>query len=248
MKCPPIVTLETVLSTNAHLAQLASGSELPEGYTLASRYQRAGKGQGTNGWESEAGKNLTFSTLLYPRFLKARDQFWLSKAIALSVHDFAGQFIPGTSIKWPNDLYVGEQKISGTLIENILEKDFIRQSVIGIGFNVNQVIFRGGAPNPVSLTQLTGKTYDIPTLLKSFLQCIMHRYAQLKAGEFLSIDREYHESLHKINTLSLFQDAEGIFRGTIKAVTPQGLLSMEKENGKEAFYGFKEVEFLTGCS
>ena len=146
-----IETLKEVSSTNHYLAQLCKESKAKEFHTVWAEYQTAGKGQRGNSWESENGKNLTFSTVLYPTSLKAKDQFYLSMIVAFATVDALGDYTDGFSIKWPNDIYWKDQKIGGILIENELEGAYITQSNIGIGINVNQEEVRSQAPNPVSL-------------------------------------------------------------------------------------------------
>ena len=136
-------------------------------------YQTAGKGCGTNSWESERGKNLTFSVMLHPVEIPASGQFRISEAVSVALCTTLEAYIYNkVEIKWPNDIYVGDQKICGILIENRLQGSTIMNSIVGIGLNVNQQIFRSDAPNPVSMYQLVGHEMDRTALLDAFLKAL----------------------------------------------------------------------------
>lgn len=171
---PPLHYKEEVDSTNRYLTQWADREELPHLYTVWANYQTAGRGQRHNHWESEAGKNLTFSTLLFPHQVRANKQFLLSQAIAIAIQTVLSTYVGGITIKWPNDIYHHNRKICGVLIENDLQGSWVQRTVAGIGLNVNQTLFHSDAPNPVSLAQLLGKEMDREQLLKE----VVHQIAQ----------------------------------------------------------------------
>ena len=125
-------------------------------FCVMADYQTAGRGCGTNRWESERGKNLLFSLLLHPKQIPASKQFHISMAISLSIIEALGQHVADLSIKWPNDIYWRNGKIAGILIENTLKGNIIKDSIIGVGLNVNQRHFISDAPNPVSMRQILG--------------------------------------------------------------------------------------------
>ena len=165
MNCPTNPTVSILKeketdSTNNRLAQLCDRENIKEFTTLLVDKQTAGKGQRGNSWESAPGMNLTFSTVLYPSALKAREQFTLSMLIALSVYDTLSTYAEGFSIKWPNDIYWKDKKICGILIENELEGTYLLRCIAGIGVNINQEHFVSPAPNPVSLKQILGRETD----------------------------------------------------------------------------------------
>ena len=124
---------------------------------VSTDWQTSGRGQGTNCWESERAQNLLFSVMAQPLCVSVQQQFVLSMAGALAIKEVLDQFSPYFSIKWPNDIYWHDRKISGTLIETSLARGQISRFVYGIGLNVNQQRFLSDAPNPVSLVQITGQ-------------------------------------------------------------------------------------------
>ena len=166
----PLIQLEETDSTNRYLTQKCDTEKVDEYTTVCADYQTAGKGQRGNRWESERGKNLMFSLVLYPVFLEARRQFLLSQIAALAVKEELEEWATDISIKWPNDIYWQEKKICGLLIENELASNGIARCIIGIGLNINQEIFRSDAPNPVSLKQITGCDHDRQQILNGLLR------------------------------------------------------------------------------
>ena len=150
--------LEETDSTNDFLRQYTPGED--EDMTVVwTDFQRKGRGQGSNQWESEAGKNLTFSVLIHPDKVRAQDQYIISMAVAETMHRFlSGMVDAAIQIKWPNDIYVGDSKIGGILIENHLSGEHIKDCIIGIGLNVNQTVFVSDAPNPISMRMICAQS------------------------------------------------------------------------------------------
>jgi len=192
-----IIPIETVDSTNSYLKELARSQSLEEGTVVAARNQTAGKGQRGNAWESEAGKNITCSILLYPSFLPVQQYFLLSEAVSLGVKKTLDAYTAGITVKWPNDIYHNERKIAGILIENELTGNQLSSSVAGIGVNINQERFLSDAPNPVSLKQITGREQDTDMIMKELIENILSLYEQLKSGDEETIIRMYHEALYR---------------------------------------------------
>jgi len=239
-----IITVETINSTNAYLKELANKQVLTEGTVVSAHSQTAGKGQRGNSWESEAGKNITCSLLLYPSFLSARQIFILSEAVSLGVKETLDAYTDDITIKWPNDIYYKERKIAGILIENELTGNNYNMSVAGIGLNINQERFFSDAPNPVSLKQITGKDYDTETIMKEMVRNIMNLYEKLKAGDTEKIIRMYHEALYRKTGLHRYEGNDGLFNALINRVSDDGLLHLITDNNEERSYAFKEVRFL----
>jgi BirA family biotin operon repressor/biotin-[acetyl-CoA-carboxylase] ligase len=241
-----LLTLKEVDSTNNFLKNLLSNSKpLPEGTVIMAESQYAGRGQQQNQWHSEPGKNLTFSLLLRPGFLNTQNQFDLTRAISLGVYDALEPLLGGQlKIKWPNDIYYGDKKLGGMLIENIVQGSQIKNSVVGIGINVNQENFPAGAVNATSLKQILHADYDLKVLLSDISRYIEAYYLNLKAGKIDFVRKTYLSRLYWLNELKRFKANEEIFEATIIAVKENGLLIVKNNNGTEAEFSLKEIEFL----
>ncbi len=238
-----VIRLEEAASTNSYLLQLSAKQNLPEGTAVVADNQTRGRGQGDNSWESAPGRNLTFSIILYPRTVKGADQFLLSKTAALAVRDFAVRRVSDVSVKWPNDVYVGERKIAGILIENFIEGAYLTRSVIGIGLNVNQEEFHGDAPNPVSLRQLTGCVYDLAACLEELVESIADRYGMI-AGRRDQLHTDYLQYLYRAGKLCKYAADGEIFEAVVTGVNKYGMIEMTTSENKRKTFAFKEVRFL----
>lgn len=239
-----LLFFQNLPSTNAHTFDLLKKSKLPEGTILYTNYQSAGKGYSGNKWESEDGKNLLISIILYPSFIKPEDQFLISMVISLGVCDFLMRFIPECSIKWPNDIWVNNDKIAGLLLESSLTGNQIEFTVAGIGLNINQQRFLSNVPNPVSLNQLTGVNYDLPSSLEKLASDLDKRYKQLIGGNYGQIKKEYVSKLYRLNRWHEFRDKNGLYRGRVLTIGDYGRLIIERQNGEISEYSFKETEFI----
>ena len=154
------IKISSVDSTNDYALSLRSKKLFREGLVIVAEYQYKGRGQRTNIWESKFGKNLLLSFIFEPKILLS-EQFVISKIVCLSVIDFLISFGIKATIKWPNDILFKNRKIAGVLIENIVSKGVITHSVIGIGVNINQLIFEKYKPNATSLSLELEKNVDI---------------------------------------------------------------------------------------
>jgi len=237
--------LDAIGSTNQYASDVLSKSKPSEGTIFITHHQYAGRGQATNVWESEPNKNLTFSLLLYPTFLAARQQFFLNQAISLGVLKTIQYFIPKKcTIKWPNDLYVEDRKITGILIQNALKGASIQSSVIGIGLNVNQGQFKSDAPNPTSIFLETNKAFTLDTVLAYLCQQLEKYYLLLKAGRFQTLQQAYEQELFRLNQPHSYKRVDGsLFHGTIVGVTEAGLLRLHTDDGEEQF-ALKEIRYM----
>jgi len=200
-------------------------------------YQTAGRGQGTNTWESERGKNLTFSILLHPVDLPANRQFLLSMQVSLAICEALGEHIGDLSIKWPNDIYWRNAKIAGILIENRLQGQVIRDSIVGVGLNVNQRQFQSDAPNPISLWQICEHETDREQLLKDILASLDRLLGQEVRERYLSM-------LYRRKGFHPYVDKDGVFMAELEDVEDDGHLLLCDDSGGRRRYAFKEVMFI----
>jgi len=231
-------------STNVMASALLKDKNIPEGSVIHASFQSSGKGQMGNKWESEDGKNLLMSIVLFPSMLVPAEQFYISMTISLGICDFLKRYIPVCKIKWPNDIYVNNDKIAGILIENSILGDTIEHSVAGIGLNINQKKFLSNAPNPISLSMITGKDFDIGTCLTQLISDLDKRYKQLISGEYGKIKEDYVSQLFRFNKWFNYRDLNSSYVGRIISITDFGRLKIEQKNGKTHEYNFKEVEFI----
>lgn len=242
-----IIRLRETASTNNYLRELLASSreQLSEGVVVSTDYQTQGRGQMGNVWEAEDGKNLLFSMLLFPASIEANQQFVISKMVSLAVANVLKEEVgEGIYIKWPNDIYWRNKKIGGILIENDLLGSNIQYSIIGIGLNVNQQIFASNAPNPVSLRQITGKTYDREALLKTLVKRIYMLYIQLLREELNCFDEEYKASLYRHDGVYAYEADHEQFKASIVDVLPSGQLVLQTDVGKKRTFAFKEVSII----
>ncbi|MDE6526615.1 MAG: biotin--[acetyl-CoA-carboxylase] ligase [Muribaculaceae bacterium] len=238
-----IVTLDECASTNTVLASMA---EAVSGTVVATRRQTAGRGQRGNSWESEPGKNLTFSQLIMPRMLPAARQFELSMIVSLAIADAIDAHLPDgvrTCVKWPNDIYIGREKVCGILIENRLAGSRIERAIVGVGINVNQRVFVSDAPNPTSIIHHNGGVETgLGALLTEVSVLIDSRMAAYESSpEPEALKAAYMSRLMRRSGQHLFSDAEhGTFEACISDVDFDGTLTLS--NGCR--YAFKEVTFI----
>lgn len=242
---PRIIRMAETSSTNCCLRELLTHEPLPEGSVVVTENQTAGRGQMGNAWESEPGRNLTFSLVVYPEGLPVNRQFLLSQIVSLSVKETLELYTEGIAVKWPNDIYHHDRKICGILIENDLVERTISRSIIGIGVNINQEAFVSNAPNPVSLRQIIGKDTDRETFLASFLNLFYRHYLALLQGEEEEAIRQaYRAALYRGEGYYGFADEQGSFEACIQDIRPTGHLVLRRRDGTLTRYAFKEVSYV----
>ena len=218
------IHVEKTTSTNIYIKGVAL--ETDEMVVVSTDWQTAGRGQGTNRWESERGKNLLFSLMARPSFVAVQQQFALSMAGALAIKTVLDRFTPDIRIKWPNDIYWCDRKISGTLIETSLARGQISRFVYGIGLNVNQQRFLSDAPNPVSLVQITGQPLSPMPLLNCIVQSFLQQLQLVQEGKTPLITARYNASLFRSAGFHLYSDEQGLFEAEVVGVETNGLITL----------------------
>lgn len=237
--------LDVVDSTNRYIRDeadnlLVNGKDI---VAVTAAYQTAGRGQRGNVWQSQNGDNLLLSILVRPcRVLEAKNQFLLSQAVAVSLHAAMKRYGIETRLKWPNDIYVGNKKLAGILVELDYSGAFVEQAIIGIGLNVNQTEFPTMDRVPVSMKMLLGKNVPVDDALASVLGSFEHCYRMLLCGDSGAIAREYNSLLLGLGEKQRFSDADGEFIAVIEGVEPAGHLLLRRDDGTLSRYAFKEVE------
>ena len=233
-------------STNTLMRQLVAAGNPPE--FIYAGYQTAGRGQTGNGWESEPDKNLLCSILLPP----IKELFYQNVITSVAVlRTLSGLGIDGLTVKWPNDIYWGDKKVAGILVENTILGSEVQYSIAGIGLNVNQTEWHSGAPNPVSVKQITGKDYDIDELMQQLL-------AEIRKAQSEDVWEEYKAHLYRREgfwpfverevsvapTMNAEATAEGQFWAHIVDVLPTGEIVLLDKNGKQRKYHFKQIRYV----
>jgi len=228
-------------STNTKLRALLHEQSLTEGFIVRTDFQTSGKGQKGNSWESERGKNLLFSILLYPTHIPIDKQFIVSQLISIAIKKTLDQYSHGFLVKWPNDIYYFDKKIGGILIENIIQGSEIKSMIVGIGLNINQIKFESDAPNPVSLMQITGKRIARIAVLNQIYKNLMELYLHADEEKVAEI---YAESLYCKDGFHRYSAGGEEFEAKIIRVHPDGKLELETTGAERREYYFKEVSFV----
>ena len=231
-------------STNSLLNELNDQSELPEGTVVITNHQAAGRGQRGNTWEAQRGMNLTFSILLRPKFLQAKDQFGLNMAVSLAIADSLQSCLPqGIKLKWPNDILVDDKKIGGILIESQLQSTSVSCCIVGLGLNVNQQRF--SHPGASSIYNFSGAFHNLNDLFQRLIESVEGKYLELRTGKTTVLKQRYLDSLYKFNEPHQFESSGENFTGSISDVDEHGKLCIESQ-GMTRRFSFKEVKFLNG--
>lgn len=248
-----ILEFDELDSTNNYLASKAS--DMPHGTVVRAECQSAGRGQRGNSWESAPGENILMSVLLKPSGLKPSEQFRLSQAVALAIVKTLRPLLPDKEVcvKWPNDIYVGDEKICGVLIENIVSGGRIESSIAGIGINVNQQEFHSDAPNPTSLAILTGCRYDVADLSRRVAFEVVEMVDELcENSDVKTLSEDYNAALWRREGYHPYYDCvrgEEI-EGRIAEVAPDGTLTLdvrtlEEDSTQEIrSYTFKQLSAI----
>ena len=222
-----IYHLGTTTSTNDD----ARDPKYRHGDIVWAEHQTAGRGQRGHKWLSPEGENLTFTMVVEPRFLAVAEQFLLCEAMSVALTDTFAAYGIDTRIKWTNDIYAGDRKLEGVLIEHNYSGQTLSRSLLGIGINVNQTKF--------------DPSYDRREVLETFERCMLTRYAQLETGDREALQRDYRDRMYALGEMRTFRYPDGTpTRGAIEGVLPSGELILRHEDGSRREYLFKEIEFV----
>ena len=238
------IHLEQIDSTNAYLLRQQSEHDICN-WVVSADEQTAGKGMGSNGWESEVGKNLTFSLALDMGFLPAERQFLLSEAVALGIIEVLDTILPSEklSIKWPNDIYFENRKLAGILINSTIKANMMDISIIGIGLNVNQMKFQDWPTHPISLKMVTGKEYDLKPLSEQIGERILIKVQQLKSS-LAAIEQNYLQRLFRYRTWADYEVEGKILRLFMTGIDSFGRLQLLDTENKPYCFDIKEIRFI----
>lgn len=233
-------------STNLEARRILQQGNVDFPFLVISDSQFAGRGHGSNSWESEPGHNFTATLVWNFKNLPAVQQFSVSQSVSLAIIDFLSLFTNDPKIKWPNDLYIKESKIGGLLIENDIIGQSIKLSIIGIGLNINQEKFFSAAPNPVSLSQVLGFSLDLREVEDLIMNCLNARLTELHTVSRQVLNEEYLSHLFRYKEFAPYREGDQWIEARIVGVGEFGTLLLEEKAGCLREFGFKEIEFITG--
>lgn len=242
-----ILRFDEINSTNVYLYDKISEKNDISDTVVVAAHQTAGRGMDKNRWESEAGKNLLFSIALNVNFLEAENQFKISQAVSVAIVETLSQFVDNQQlyVKWPNDIYFGDKKLAGMLIQNTIEGRMMGVSIIGIGLNVNQIEFSSDIPNPISLKQISGEDFDLENLLNLLIKNIKSSVEGLRIKENqIAINEKYISKAYRYR-----QWADYVYKNKVKSMIINGFdcygrLILEDQSGDEIICDVKELQFF----
>ncbi len=238
-----IIKLKNIDSTNNYAANLLVNKNLVDETLIYTDYQKKGKGLGQNKWYSEKKKNILASLIVFSE-IEVEQHFQLNMVISLSICEYLQNKGVSAKIKWPNDIYVKDDKIAGILVENRLYGDKINSSVIGIGLNLNQTDFPSKILNPVSLKTINNQEYNIENEIVELFTLISQKIESLQKGSNTSIKSSYLNKLYRYDEWSYFKKDNLTFEAKIIDVKNDGYIVLVDKKGNQTDYYFKEVEFV----
>jgi BirA family biotin operon repressor/biotin-[acetyl-CoA-carboxylase] ligase len=239
-----LIKLDAIDSTNSFLKELVQNSSVEDYTVVSAKKQTSGRGQMNNTWVSEPHKNLTFSIFTRFKHLNIEHQPYLGFAVAIAIFEVLNTMaVPNLSIKWPNDIMSGNKKICGILVETTFTQQKIKNTIIGIGLNVNQKEFPTQLSHASSLLNLLGKEFDLDSLMVSLTQTIRQKIDALEHHQFESIHQKYLDHLYKKDVPTTFKNEKTqlFFMGMIKEVSTSGNLRIQLEDDSIVVFGIKEI-------
>lgn len=240
-----LIKLDAIDSTNDYLKQLSTYSNTENFTVVIAKEQTNGKGQMGSKWESEKDKNLIVSILMKNILSDSNQIFNLNIAISNAIFNALKSFqIPNLSIKWPNDILSGNEKIAGILIENVIKADGQIFSIIGFGINVNQTNF-DNLINANSLKNIINKELDINSLLVKIIDCIKENIELLKDKQENLLWENYNNLLFRKSIPTVFEDSNhNKFMGIIQEVSRNGKLILALEDDLIQDFEIKKIKML----
>lgn len=235
-----------IRQTNSTNRLMQTMLDREDGFYIVTDYQSEGRGQVGNVWESERGQNILVSILLHPHIATSQ-QFRLAMLTGLAVVEALDKFTmhdARCTIKWPNDIYYKDKKLGGILIENRLEQGQVKDSIIGLGLNINQTTFVSDAPNPISLKQITGKEEDRESVLQAVLERLHALQPLLEDAHEQELKQRYIARLYRRFGWHEYEDATGRFRAEWVGLGKAGEWIVKTEQGEERTYLLKQIKFI----
>lgn len=238
-----VVKVDAISSTNSFLKDFVKNHPERKMYCVVAQHQVEGRGQRGTLWESEAGKNLTFSVYLQDLESMYKETFKLSALVALALKNVLTTYdIPKLSIKWPNDILSRQFKIGGILIENMMTQNRKGASVIGVGLNVNQTSYTN-LPKASSMKLLSDKSFDLDALLNDILFEFEKIPTLFNNSSYRDVILDYYDSLFRYNKVTMLQLPDGsLVQGLLRGVDNYGKLVVEFDDDKLESFDIKEIQ------
>jgi BirA family biotin operon repressor/biotin-[acetyl-CoA-carboxylase] ligase len=238
-----LLFLPSCHSTNEYAKNLVKNQTFQHGQIVITQHQTAGKGQMGSSWEAAPGENLTFSIIYTPQDITIAHAFLLTQSVSCAIVDYLALLGIPAKIKWPNDIYIQDQKVAGILIENIIQGQTLKHCIIGIGLNVNQKKFE--YPKAISMAQFKNNDFDLEQILQLLVEHIEKELSTCKSNDSMVLKNKYLSYLYKYKEKHLFSDSKTVFEGIIEGVNEDGTLNiLQVKNQQKVSYSLKEVRFL----
>lgn len=235
--------LDEVSSTNQWLKDQLRKGNLPTGTVVRALHQTSGRGQIGTSWQDEPGKNLLMSAYFKPIHGDIQQVYYLNMSICLAVAEVCERILTSeVKIKWPNDIFVGQSKLAGILVENSLSSRW-ESCIFGIGCNVNQVHFHSNV-NACSLKSLSGKEYSLYTITAQLLFALEEWLAKWRFGEYDQISKAYHQRLLGRGEWRWYSYKDEVMEACISGVNGRGEIMLETLSGETIKPGIKELKYL----
>lgn len=239
-----IYKIDAISSTNDYLKQLYLKKNIYDNFLIITNNQTEGKGQGSSSWESEPKKNLTLSIYKDLKKNKLKNPFIINLIISISIIETLKKYnLPNLKIKWPNDILSASKKISGILIENFFQREFLISSIIGIGLNVNQISFKK-AKNAISIASIKKKKIDLTEVLNILTKKISLKFHEIDNLKINDLINEYESLLFKRDKFSKFNINNKIIDGRIIGVNQSGKLKVKIGNEIIREYNSSEIKII----
>ncbi|WP_343747519.1 biotin--[acetyl-CoA-carboxylase] ligase [Fluviicola sp.] len=242
-----IIQLHEVDSTNNYAARLLSEGKLAHGTVILAEHQTAGRGQRGRNWQSTGAKQFTGTYFLKTDFLSVDHLCYLNMAVALSVREMVQSFTKRqVSIKWPNDIFIDNQKIGGILIETNWKNGKVEGAIVGIGINMSPV---HSVVYATSLNEISGKSPEIWTVLDLLSASLNRFYTSLVQTDFDVLKEQYESFLWKKDEEITMEERQNTipFQGIIRGVDQIGNILVERD-GVVAVYHNQELDFAANYS
>lgn len=239
-----LIHLQQIDSTNRFAKDLIANNTPTHGTVILADYQTNGRGQASNVWVSQSGKNLLASIILKPKKLAIQDQFLVNMMLSVTIAQVLEQECSQkVNIKWPNDIYIDNQKIGGLLIESISSGSAIKWMVSGIGVNINQVIFPKEISPVCSLQMVTGREHDVKSILVKICKQLEKWIDTFNQNNFDEIQNTYFNRLFRYKEVATYKIGGQKVLAEIVGVTNTGQLLVSITNEVHSFFP-KEIEFV----